>query len=241
MKNALKFILPCALAVLGCNPSAHAAPVITDWTSYSLGTTGSASGTLGGINVSFSGDVADFQPNHGTVFNNAVYGGQTVYTPSLGVSDAIGTWGTPGVTNTITFSSAVVNPILWINSLGRGGGWPTSYIQTWTFDSAFSLLSSWYVPVAEGANPYQMTQSGNSLIGQEGHGAIQFTGTYTSISWTSNTFEQSAYFQVGYDTANGGGPAPASVPEQASLALVPIALGFLLLAQSGLRRRNGRA
>ncbi len=241
MKTALKFILPCALAVLGCAPAAHAAPVITDWTSVTLGTTGSASGTLGGLSVSFSGDVRDLQNNHGTVFDNAVYGGQTVYTPNLDVSDAIGTWGTPGGTNTITFSSAVMNPILWINSLGRGGGWPTSYIQTWTFDSAFSLLSSWYVPVAEGANPYQMTQSGNSLIGQEGHGAIQFTGTYTSISWTSNTFEQSAYFQVGYDTANGGGPAPASVPEQASLALVPIALGFLLLAQSGLRRRNGRA
>jgi hypothetical protein len=239
MKYQQKLLVPCALIMSVLASHAGAAPVITDWTSYSWGTTGSATGTLGGIGVTFSGDVRDLQNNHTAVFNNLGYGGQTVYTPSLGVSDALGTWGSTGVTNTITFSSAVLNPILWINSLGRGGAWnpPAAWTQTWTFSSPFTLLSSWYVPVAEGANPYQMIQqSSTSLFGQEGHGSIQFAGLLNSISWTSSNFEQSAYFQVGYDNSI----VPPSVPDQGSMALLPLALGGLMLGHRILRRSGVR-
>jgi hypothetical protein len=230
MKNRLKLLLSCALALSAFAPHAWATPVITDWTSTTIGTNGSASGTLvvGGQNVTvtFTGDVRVLEENN-TIFSNASsgYSGQTVFTPSLGVSDAVGTWGTPGVLNTITFSRPVRNPIIWIASLGRGGGWnPAIYVQTWTFSSPFSLLSSWYRPaVTETAddgitrtNPYKMTQDGQSLIGQEGSGSIQFSGWFTSISWISDKLEQSAFFQVGYDDALPIGPAgpqgPAGAP-----------------------------
>lgn len=205
-------VVVIGLALCVATSPAVAAPVTTDWsTSYSTGSTGSASGDLGGVSVTFSGDVRGVYQNHGTVFDNGGYGGQTVFTPSLDVSDAVVTHGAPGVTNTITFGSAVLNPIIWINSLGRGGGWDlATYVQSWTFDSSFSLLSSWYAEL-EPPNPYKMTQSGNTLIGQEGHGAIQFAGSFTSISWTSDKLEGSAFFQVGYDNSIVPVPAPASL------------------------------
>lgn len=226
MKTRSHALVALALGLAAFSAQVSAVPVITDWsTGYTTGSSGSATGTLGGISVSFAGDVRDVQQNHPDVFDNAAPGylGQTVFTPNLDVSDAVGTWGTPGFTNTITFSSAVLNPILWINSLGRGGGWDAAtYVQSWTFGVPFTLLSSLYRPIVEGLNPYQMTQAGNTLIGQEGHGSIQFAGSFTSISWTSDKPEQSAYFQVGYDNAI----VPA-VPEPASLALLALGLAGL--------------
>ena len=222
MRKSQHLCVPVMLGMLAFTSSTMAAPIITDWTSYTFGSTGSATGDLNGITVTYSGDARGILTNHGTAFDNTGYG-QTAFTPSLDVSDAIQTWGATGVTNTLTFSSAVLNPILWINSLGRGGGWdPATYVQSWTFNTPFTLLSSWYVApgvATGGANPYQMTQSGNTLIGQEGHGSIQFAGSFTSISWTSDKLEQSAFFQVGYDNT-----IVPNVPEPGALILLTLGL-----------------
>ena len=115
MKKYPNLLLLCALALSAFAPHALATPVITNWTSSTNGANGSASGTLvvgaETVSVSFAGDVRDLQQGHTSVFNNAGYLGQTAFTPSLSVSDAIGTWGTAGVTNTITFSKPVLNPM----------------------------------------------------------------------------------------------------------------------------------
>jgi hypothetical protein len=217
-------------------------PIVTDWSpgSYSGGSSGTVSGTLpvgaGSVSVTFTGDLRDLQENHTTVFNNTgQISGQTIYTPSLSISDAVGTWGGTGTTNTITFSSPVMNPIIWINSLGRGGDWdPLTYVQTWTFNTPFTLLSSLYIPGGDvlmnfEANPYQLTVSGMDLIGQEGHGSIQFSGLISSISWTSDISEQSAYFQVGYEGV--------AIPEPSTYAAL---FGVLALAGTIYWKRNRR-
>ncbi len=74
-----------------------------------------------------------------------------------------------------------------------------------------------------------MTQSGFDLIGQEGHGSIQFSGLISSISWTSDLSEQSSWFQVGYETA--------AIPEPSTYAAL---FGALALAGTIYWKRNRR-
>ena len=110
-----------------------------------------------------------------------------------------------------------------ILSLGQAGV-ATSYV----FDSAFNIVNQgagyW------GGSATALTKSGNTLIGSEGHGLIQFIGTFSSISWTIPTAENWHGFQVA----------------TASVSAVPIpASGLLLLAGVGgfglLRRKNKAA
>ena len=210
------------LAVFSAQVSAS--PVFTEWTANTNGVTnGTASGTLGSINVTFSGDVRARLDNNTAIFNDASYtslNDTSVFTPSLSTSDAIKTQGGNNQLNTITFDSAVLNPILQINSLGRGGNWGSTYFQNWTFTDSFTILSSLFHATGEtGGSGYRMTElAGNVLHGEEGHGSIQFAGSFTSISWTSDIAEDAAFFSVGYDNDI------VPVPEPATLALLALGL-----------------
>lgn len=139
-------------------------------------------------------------------------------------SDIIGLNGGPGaLTHTVTFSQAVLNPVMAILSLGR-----TNAQITYNFDDEeFNLLSSGPGHWGGGANSLSIVDPG-VLTGVEGHGVIQFVGSYTELTWTVPTPEFWHGFTIGFE-----GVAPAPVP-------LPAGVWFLLsgaLALGSLRRQ----
>jgi hypothetical protein len=171
------------------------------------------SGTLlnGTVTVTYTGDV--------TWFNTAV--GPTTYAPSTDftsatVSNAPPNTGMIGLSrdtiDTLTFSSPISNPVLDVVSLG-GGGMTTNY--TFSAGEVPIILSQgtdiW------GGSSSALKVSGNTLYASEGTGAVEFAGTYSSISWTATDQEYWNGITVAADT-----------PEPNSLIL--LGSGLLCLA-----------
>jgi len=172
----------------------------TQWTGATdSATTGTATGVAGGIGVSFAGEVESLVANYPSWTPSTSYVGGTVSNAppqAGGIIQQFG--GNAGVTNTITFSQAVIDPTVAIWSLGQGG------IQaSYNFTAPFTIEAGG--PSAE-YNGASISSSGNTILGSEGNGVIQFQGLVTSISWTNPTFENWYGFTVGV----GGVPEPAS-------------------------------
>ena len=178
------------------------------------------------ISVSYGGNVvADSQINNtGTYYYTAYNGGHNYYINSQvsnapANTDIIALSGQSAnfITNTITFSAPVTNPIMDIVSLGS-----PAQISNYDFNTPFTILSQGPGYWGSGSlwNP-----SGNRLTGMEGDGVIMFTGTYTSISFTASPYEYWSGFNVGV-------LAQPAVPEPMSL------LGLGLGAAVLLRRRK---
>jgi len=229
MKRSMGFfkwcLLGCAVAcsVLGMIRPVVAATVWTDWASATPGAPGSAAGTLDGVAVTYSGEL-DSAVINGTAANwgpNTSFIGGTVTTSPSTVGDIITLNGDFTGIDTITFGSPIVNPVFAIWSLGSPG-----------ISASFNF--SPLTPTFEVGGPNAqfggsaITVAGSLVSGNEGNGVIQFTGTFTTISWT-NTFENFYGFTVG--TAQGS----SAVPEPATLLLLGAGLAGLV----GLRRRAG--
>jgi hypothetical protein len=211
MKNGRLVVIASWLIALGVAGLASAGPIYwTNWTTPpSYGSPGSASGTIalptGTVNVEYSGEVVD-RSDTGDWDYPGTYSklGVVDNTPTpRGVSITL--VGGNSTVNTIAFSSPVLDPIMAIQSLGSS-------------DQAEYDFSSSFVIVQQGGGHWgggssSLWQVGNTLYGSEGNGIIQFSGEYSSISWTVPDGEDYHMFTVG---------APASVPAPAALLLTAV-------------------
>jgi hypothetical protein len=133
-------------------------------------------------------------------------------------------------TYVVTLSEAIKDPIMAVLSLGQ-----PSVFTTYDFDSPFDIVS-------QGTGFWGGTSSslaelpGDILRGNEGHGTIQFIGTFSTFSWEVPTPENWHGFTFGIRTTERIEPTPpTAVPEPASLLLL---LGGL--TAGGVRSRYAR-
>jgi hypothetical protein len=176
---------------------ASAEPIATAWTDWKKDAATTMSGTMmlasGTVKVKFSGPTIYFD-QIGEEFDRDYWTyGDAAYaaTGRPTGKDLIGFIGGTGDAGyKVTFSRPVTNPVLAILSLGRAGQ-PARYV----FRQTPLVLSS-------GAGYYGgcadcLTVSRKTLSGTEGHGVIQFVGTFRSLTWTEPDAENWHGIQVG--------------------------------------------
>jgi hypothetical protein len=231
-----KLLLAGALATVGLVSTAHAATQWTQWSNtfvtgstFADPTTGSATGVLNGVTVTYSGELEDLYFNFPSWTPASAWtpastwiGGPVDSAPTKadGIIRLFGPWyGNPVVTDTVTFSSPVTNPVIAIYSLGAPG-WTASF----DFDATPTIVAGG--PSAEyGGSSISYGPVGNSVWGMEGNGSIVFYGTYSSISWTNPQFENWYGFTVG------------EIPEASTWSMLVV--GFAALGYAALRRPSG--
>ena len=158
------------------------------------------------IGVAYTGTYFNAQLNGGTNYwipSTPYTGSQVLNAPST--PDIITVIGGPpnAVNHSLTFSQPVSDLVMdWV-SLGT----PT-FTASLTFSEPFSLISQgtgyW--------GPGTLSQNGNTLNGNEGHGTILFTGpAFTTLTWTDSFAEQWHGFTVGVPV-----PEPASEKSKSS-------------------------
>ena len=208
-----------ALSTFAAALPAAAGPI--DWASWSgisknvIGGAASAAFGASGITATYSGEVQDFFSNYPSYGPTGTFNGGAIGNAPPSANGIIQIFGgaNSGV-NTLTFSQAVLNPVMAIWSLGQGG-----INAQFAFNTAFTIESGG--PSAEygGAS---ITSAGNTVFGSEGNGTIQFAGSVTSISWTNPVTENWYGFTVGTSVQ--------AIPEPETYALMLAglaAIGFV--------------
>lgn len=212
-------------------PEAYSATIAwTDWTSAVGGNPGSATGTIAlspALTVSYAGQISSRLVNYPSWAPASTFSGGSVSNAPPASDNSIQLVGGTSATNTITFSSPVTDPIMAIWSLGASSA-SASFV--FTASEPFTLESGG--PSAEYGGR-SVTASGDTVTGSEGNGVIQFSGTFSTLTWTNPSFENYYAFTVGVT-----GAATPAVPEPSTLVLLCMPLLALLLWA---RRRSDAA
>lgn len=224
-------LLLAACAVFATVPAQADTMAWTNWSSGTSGSPGSASGTIaGGVTVTYSGQTDGLLNNYPSWTPTTSYTGGAVGNAPPASFNSVKLQGGVTYTETINFSSAIVNPVMAIWSLGAPGN-----TASFDFNSAepFTVVAGG--PSAEYGGS-SIVQSGNDVSGAEGNGTIQFTGTFTSLTFTTPGFEYYYAFTVGEDATLTNGGTPSTVPEPATFSLLGLGLAALPCVRRSLAR-----
>lgn len=166
-----------------------------DWASGTAGLPGNAAGSIiapsGTVTVTYSGEITFVQTAGGTNYWNPGEPYENSVTANAPPeSDIIGLTGQSATNiNTITFSPPVKGLVMAVVSLGS----PSANVK-YTFNTPFKILSYGKGYWGEG----ELTSSAsNELSGTEGHGAVQFQGTVSQLTWTISASEYWHGFTIG--------------------------------------------
>ena len=206
------FVFSVLLSFLVFAGSARADVFWTDWTSSAAGTIAFPTGN---VTVTYTGDLNG--GGHDSWVPASTYSTASISAPPDSYGSIALTGGSTSPYS-FTFSTPVVNPVMAINSLAG------LQQQTYTFTSPFTIL----VTGTNARNEIGLltTPDGYTLTSTNGLGAsglIQFTGTFSSITWTP-TYEFWQMITVG---------APSAVPLPTSMLL----FGPGLVGLAAIRRR----
>lgn len=217
-----KLLLSVALAVLGSATAANATVVWTNWTAGTISlTSGSATGTMGGVGVSYAGENDCLNCNTSSWSPATTWQAGPVTNAPPGNSGIQLTGGNAELVDTLTFSTPVLNPVLAIVSLGQPG-----INASFNFDQTLSFTVLGGGPSSNwGGGP--LSSGGSTVFGNEGNGLVMFNGLVSEISWTNPTSEFFYAFTVG---------EVGAVPEPSTWALM--IAGFLGIGFMAYRRKS---
>lgn len=237
------------VSLLAAAGSTHAAPIFwTDWLPGNTATTGfqgngqiTTNTTSIGVTYTNANGVGFYQPSGGIDYWTGGSGATSPYT-----STAVDNRPTDtdiialryAGNQTLQFSQAIANPVFAFVSLNGNG---------YAFNRDFDLLSLggvdgnacgyWScggaskVVVDLGGGNFEYQLNSNNVGGSEPHGALQFKGSFDTLTWRSSSNEFWNGFTVG---VQGSAAEVFQVPEPAPFGL--LALGVLGLAAA--RRRQ---
>ena len=205
MSHARRVGVVCA--VLGTCGSVGAAVEWVDWVAAtdnypSTNAFGAFGGAFAGVSVNYVGASFTTQTNSGTnhwLPATPYVGGPVTNAPGTVDGVVLGDFTS---SHSLTFNSPVTNPVMAIAGLGHDPGAPSSpVLVTWAFSEPFTFLAGGQ-PGYFGAGSFVQPNS-TSIQGIDGHGLIQFQGTFSSLTWTTSPGEDISVFTIGLIPAPG--------------------------------------